>query len=282
MAVSEEINTPSLADRIDWSQLIKWTVYSLLLLNWGLYMSEEWQNAQHTLHNGGDLLEWTSAFGTSLDEMAWFGLLFIWELETYALSEHAWTRFIQWLFLGIRGVCYIFLAHTVFAWSVAFVGLEEVEASPGISSLCQLADQGISFTYNLEYTLVNSDNCSTLSHGAEFFMVDDTAVADLAGLKLERILAWVALQDATTWLLIMFSIELAIWLQERNITGGYLMLLSHLGKVFYAVLFCEIVFWSWLGHWLYAWDQLLWIGGFWAIEFNMKEWRDQIKGAEAT
>jgi hypothetical protein len=35
-----------------------------------------------------------------------------------------------------------------------------------------------------------------------------------------------------------------------------------------------------MGHWLYAWDQTLWICGFWAIEFNLKEWRDQIRQDE--
>ena len=32
---------------------------------------------------------------------------------------------------------------------------------------------------------------------------------------------------------------------------------------------------DWTGHWLWAWDQLLWIGGFWAIEYNMKQWKDK-------
>jgi len=122
------------ARSINYQQLIKWTVYCLLLVNWALYIREDWVNAQHTLHNGGSLLDWTAAFGTSLDEAAWFGLLFLWELETYALSEQAWSRFIQGLFLTIRGACYVFLAHTVFAWGTAWWELRDVEPSPEISS----------------------------------------------------------------------------------------------------------------------------------------------------
>jgi hypothetical protein len=241
-----------------------------------MYIVEDWQNAQHTLGNAASLLEWTSAFGTSLDEFAWFGLLFVLELETYALSEHAWTRFIQWLFRGIRGVCYIFLAHTVFAWSVAYLDLQKVEAIPEITSLCEFAGKDISFAFNLEYTTIDNDNCSQLSNGPEFFMIENTAVTDNAGLKVERRSAWIDVEDAITWLLVIFSIELAIWLQERNITGGHLMLLSHLGKLFYGVLIFHAAYWAWMGHWLYTWDQLLWIGGFWAIELNMKDWRAEI------
>jgi hypothetical protein len=89
--------------KVNLQQLIKWSVYSLLLVNWALYVLEEWHNAQFTLANGGSLLDWTEAFGTSLDETAWFGLLFLWELETYVLSDESWNRVMQWAFLGIRG-----------------------------------------------------------------------------------------------------------------------------------------------------------------------------------
>ena len=252
-------------------------MYSLLLINWAFYIHEDWLNAQHTLRNGGTLLDWAGAFGTSLDEAAWFGLLFLWELETFALPEQAWTRFLQWLFLAVRGVCYVFLAHTVFAWATGFIDLERLEPLPGVDSLCSVADQSISYTYNLEYTLIGADNCDALSAGDEFFLVDNSAVTDRAGLEVERRSAWFDLQDAVTWLLIMFTIEIGIWLQERDIAGGALMLATRAGKVLYAVLFVDAAYWAWMGHWLYAWDQLLWIGGFWAIEFNMKLWRDAIE-----
>ena len=101
-------------------------------------------------------------------------------------------------------------------------------------------------------------------------------MTDRAGLDIETRSAWFDLQDAITWLLVMFSIEVGIWLQERNITGGAVMLVTRLGKAFYGVLFLDAVYWAWMGHWLYTWDQLLWICGFWAIEFNLKEWRDEI------
>ena len=266
--------------RINLQQLIKWTVYSLLIVNWGLYVLEEWQNAQFTLANGGSLLEWTAAFGTSLDETAWFGLLFLWELETYVLSDESWNRLMQWAFLGIRGACYIFLAHTVFAWGTTFFDLETLQADPDITSLCQLSGQDISFAYNLNYTLIDEQNCAELSAGPDFYFIESTALTDSEGFALEKRSAWIDLQDAITWLLIMFSIELGIWLQGRDITGGALTLVSQAGKVFYAVLFFDAAYWAWMGHWLYAWDQTLWICGFWAIEYNMKEWRDQINELE--
>lgn len=266
--------------RINLQQMIKWTVYGLLLLNWGLYVQEEWQNAQFTLAEGGSFLEWTSAFGTSLDETAWFGLLFLWELETYALSDDALNRLVQWAFLGIRGICYLFLAHTVFAWATTFYDLEATQSSSEVTSLCQFAGQDISYAYNKHYTLIDKRNCASLSAGTEFYYVESTAITDRAGFDLEVRSAWIDLQDAVTWLLIMFSIELGIMLQERDITGGPLTFVSRAVKVFYGILFFDAAYWAWLGHWLWTWDQTLWICGFWVIEYNMKEWRDQIDGEQ--
>ena len=54
---------------------LKWTVYTLLLINFGYYFWEEWVISAHALRNGGSFLEWASAFAASLEEFAWFVLL---------------------------------------------------------------------------------------------------------------------------------------------------------------------------------------------------------------
>jgi hypothetical protein len=266
--------------RLDIPQLIKWTVYVLLLVNWGLYAIDEWSRAEYTLRSGGSLLDWTTAFGTTLDEAAWFGLLFIWELETYVLDEHSWNRALEYVLLGLRGVCYVFLAHTVLVWGISFADLVQMEPDPELSGLCQLADQDISYAYNLDYTLIDSGNCNGFDDAAPWYRVDNSAITGAKGMQVEIRSAWVDLQDAIVWLLVMFTIEIAIWLQDRNITGGPVMAISHFGKFLYAVLFFDAAYWAWHGHWLYCYDQLLWIFGFWAIEYNMKQWADEIRKSE--
>ena len=46
----------------DLRQLIKLVVYSLLLVNFGLYLAEDFSIAAHTLRNGGTLLDYTGAY----------------------------------------------------------------------------------------------------------------------------------------------------------------------------------------------------------------------------
>ena len=84
-----------------------------------------------------------------------------------------------------------------------------------------------------------------------------------------------------TWLLVIWAIELSIWLQNRNVTGGPLMVASNAARFFYFVLFMDAAWWLYTGHWVWAWDQFLWICGFWAIENNLSEWRDWIRWGQA-
>jgi hypothetical protein len=262
--------------RLDKGQLIKWTVYSLLLLNWGYYFVEELYISSHVLRQGGTFLQWTEEFATTIDNFAWFGLLFMFELETYVLDESMENKSIRWSVHGMRLVCYLFLAHTVYARINSMVDVFAVEPESEISSLCQLADQDISFGENYRYEIVTGDNCKALSGDSVFYRVEPSVVTDSDGLALEKKHVYFDFQDAIMWLLVVWAIELTVWLQNRNIIGGPLMVVSHAARAGYIVLLAHAVFWAWAGHWVWAWDQFLWIAGFWAIERNVSEWREEI------
>jgi hypothetical protein len=263
--------------KLDKGQLVKWAVYSLLLLNWAYYAVEEFYIASHVLRNGGTFLQWTEEFATTIDEFAWFGLLFMFELETYSLDEALEKPWVKWSVHGMRLVCYVFLAHTVYARVNTMVDVNAVVPSTEITNLCQVADQDISFGSNYRYEIVTAENCDTLSNGSVFYMLEPTVITDSNGFELEKKHVWVDFQDAVIWLLVVWAIELAVWLQNRDITGGALMVVSHGARVGYAVLLIHAAFWAWTGHWVWGWDQFLWIAGFWAIERNLSEWREEIR-----
>lgn len=274
---AESTRTPSRWERLDKSQVIKWTVYSLLLLNWAYYAVEEFYIASHVLREGGTFLQWTQEFATTIDEFAWFGLLFAFELETYALDESLEKRWVKWSVHGLRLVCYVFLAHTVYARVASMTDVNAAQVAPEITSLCQVADQEISFVKNYDYEIVTKANCRTLSQDTVFYRLDPSVITDRDGLAIEKKHAWIDFQDAIMWLLVVWAIELTVWLQNRNITGGVLMLASYSARLGYLVLMGHAAFWAWSGHWVWAWDQFLWIAGFWAIENNLSEWRDDLR-----
>ncbi len=259
-------------------QAVKWTVYILLIVNFLFYFLEDLERARHVLHEGSSLFDMTKEFSTSIDESAWFILLFMFELETYVLEDETWKGWVAHVVRGARLACYVMLAHTILAYSDTIIDLSATQPIEGATSLCDVVDEEVSHVYNLEYTEITGETCANLSTAQQFYRVaDDPVVTDLAGLNLERDLAAVDLAEAAIWLLILFAIEVVVRLQSRGITGGKLMLtLTRIKFLMYATLIAFGIYWAWLDHWLYLWDELLWIGGFAAIEMNVSEWREEI------
>ena len=258
---------------------IKWTVYTLLLVNFGYYIWEEWVIAAHTLPEGGTILAWTAAFAGSLDEAAWFLLLALFELETYAIPDEAFTPAIERTLHAARIVGYLFLAHTIYAYGLNLVDLErKVTVVPGVDSLCELTDQEISFASTMKYTLIDAENCGELSDATEFYqMVVESVVTDARGLAIEKQLGWVDLIEAVVWLLIVLTIEIEVRLQNRDIASGPLMRATEAAKLLlYGILFLAAGYWAFRDLWVYVWDELVWIGGFAVIEMNVSEWRDEL------
>lgn len=265
-------------------QLLKLVVYSLLIFNFFLYIRDDFVTSSHTLRSGSTFLEITRSFATTIDESAWITLLLLFELETYLLSDDPLSRSKTLLMQVIRLICYVSLAHTLYAW---FGNLMELYASvpiEGVTSLCQMVSEDVSYAFNLVYTEINQSNCASLSTATQFFYVDPPTfliVEDHAGLVIEKQLAWIDLFEAITWLVILFTIEVAVWLQDRNIGKGLIFKVLKATKLsLYSLLWIAVAYWIYRGHYMFAWDEFVWIAGFTAIEMNMVEWRKEINEAE--
>jgi hypothetical protein len=265
-------------------QAIKWTVYTLLIINFVFYIVEDWNRAIHTLHAGSTFLDWTSEFATSIDESAWFLLLVMFELETYVVDDENWTGWLARTVRGIRLICYVLLAHTVYAFMIVVINLQPTVAAEDVSNLCDIAGTDVSYVFNLEYTEVDEETCRELSDESQFYwLAEDQIVSDMAGLELERDLAWADLVEVLIWLLILLAIEVVVRLQGRGIIGGALISTANALSIFlYASLIALGVYWATLSHWLYLWDEFVWICGFAAIEMNLSDWRGELLGKQGT
>ena len=264
-------------------QLIKIVVYGLLLVNFGLYFIEDMEISAHTLRNGGTWLDYTAAFAVSLDVLAWLTLLALFELETYLLSDDAFTPRRMKAMHGVRIICYLFLAHTLLAYASAgkdLIGLSPIQKT---DSLCQLVERDISFGFNLEYTELDLENCAALSSASEFYLIEnDSVVTDAQGLQIERELVWLDLVEAVTWLVILLCMEVIVRLQDRGTTRGITIRSASGIKFFlYLLLWGAAAYWIYRGHTMYAWDEALWILGFFAIEMNISDWKKEIRSADA-
>ena len=265
-------------------QSVKWIVYSLLLVNFALYLNWDWHAATHALGPAEPLIKWLQAYAASIDYAAWLVLILLFELETYALSDEAFTPLVRRAMHGIRLLCYLFVLHTVYAYSAnTYEVYFKVEQAAGVSDLCEVADGRISFVNNQQYTYLDADNCALMGTGTDYFLLDKgRVIADRVSLDRERWLAWLDAIEAVIWLLIMVLIELTIRLQEREISGGRaITTLNYLKFAGYSALMGMAIHWGLTDLFLNFWDEILWIGGFAAIEMNMSDWREEIEEATA-
>ena len=263
-------------------QVIKWTVYILLLGNFYMYIMEDMHRAAHSLPPNPSLGEWMVEYSTSIDFLAWIILIGLFELETYVLEDHHFTPVVDKIMAGMRICCYFFVFHTFYAYSTeTWKMYTEVEPA-GVSSVCDVADQDISFVSNLRYTDVTSGNCGELSNDSSLFLLEEgIVITDRENLKLERILVWMDQIEVMCWLSIMLLIELVIRLQNRGIAGGRTIEVSNRVKfALYSTIMMLGLYWAWLDHLLYLWDEFLWIGGFAAIEMNVADWREELQQEE--
>ncbi len=265
-------------------QIVKWTVYSLLVLNFTFYIYEDVDRVIHTLTGDSPLIKWASEFATTIDTLAWFILLFMFELETYLVEDEDWNKWTTRFVHTARVVCYLMIAHTVFAFWNGVADYSKTIPVEGVTELCQLVDRDMSYVYNLEYTEINEQTCGQLSDAKQFYQLgNNPLVTSYAGLKLERHLVWSDLVEVLVWLIIIFAMEVVVRLQNLGITGGTLRRAASSAKLAgYTILFGLALYWASLSHWLYTWDTFLWIGGFAAIEMNVSNWRDELRDEEAS
>ena len=83
---------------------------------------------------GDSIREYFNSYATSLDELAWFVLLFLFEAETYWLDAEAITNLKRKLFVALRFACYAFLAHTVYAYVFNYYELTQAPILASVSS----------------------------------------------------------------------------------------------------------------------------------------------------
>lgn len=262
-------------------QLIKLVVYGLLLVNFVQYVHNDLTIASHTMHDAWKIKDWTGAFATTLDVSAWLVLLFLLELETYLLSDQAFTPGRVRLMHGLRIVCFLAIGHTVFAFSDYLLDLNKALEHVDVA-LCSFADSGLSFARNLQYSELDAGNCASLSSDTHFYQfAQNQVVTDRAGMRVEWALAWIDLLEVVVWLLILALIEMMVRLQEKGVTGGPWRNFAKGAKAcLYAILWGAGAYWGYQGHWMFVWDLSLWIFGFMAIGMNLSQWRKEIE-AEA-
>jgi hypothetical protein len=257
-----------------WRQRFKWTVYALLFFDFTLYLYQDIGSAPFTLDADSDLLEVLAAYVTSIDLIAWFTLILLFELETYVLVDRAWTGATKWVVQGVRLACYVAILHTSFSYDIALREFRNPQRLPPAADVCAYAGSW-TFLRNRDYLEIDARNCRTIGQGPEFFALSDDAVlTDRAGLREGTILAWTDLVESVAWLLIVFATEVIVRLAHRAGAHGALALSLERAKILlYALILAIAAYWGSKDQVLYFWDEALWVLGFLVIDWNIRDWQ---------
>jgi len=260
------------------AQFVKWSVYTLLTINFFLYFYDDFMVSRAALATDAPWSEFFETFATTIDMAAWLGLVFIFELETYVISEEDYKGMLPGTLRFLRVLCYLLIFYAAYGYTVNTLDNYRTVEVAGLTDLCQVADQGQSLQLDVvEYVEITSGNCSNISAGPPFYRIDaDVSLIDAPTLDHVQKLGWPDISNAMAWLVVVFLIELEVWLQGADRFGSRALKLTRQFKTgFYLVLLINVVIWAAYGYALYAYDSLLWIVGFWAIELNLAEWEQE-------
>ena len=255
-------------------QTIKWLVYALLLVNFGMYIIEDIGKFQRALSQGQSLLAATTRLATSLDLVGWFALLAIFEIESYWLrqsSSPAVSRALHILRLG----CLALIANTFFIYFREMMQIGEAVTVGSQQGLCDLNFETSYFLFNQTYSAITAANCAALTESLPIIQLAEFGTySNTEGLAIASLQAWASLIESGVWIIYATALTAIVVLRQRAHSMTSLEpLLALACRVCIVAILCCAASWAYHGHYLYTWDSCLWIAGFTIIEANLSQWR---------
>jgi len=247
--------------------LFKYSVYTALLINVGLFLSKE-VVATNVRFEAIGWLDIIDAYASTIDTAAWVFLLLLFELETYLLSESVLKSGYRWLSRGIRGMCYVFIMY-------AFVGYVShlqyvLDFKEVTSSTCEVIGDQWMMEID-EFMTINKDNCVALGASVTLLKKSTAAIyTNLPQWKVALNLAWTDIFNSAAWILIVLVLEVDVYLQAANNFTSWKYQSSRITKtILYSIVLVAAIYWGYEGELLEFWDAFLWIVAFVFIETNL-------------
>jgi len=261
--------------------ILKWSVYTFLFVNFVLYIQNDLLAWRSSLPEDASLSDHVQSFATTIDVAAWLILIGIFELETYALSDEAFTAGVNRLFQIIKVLCYCSIGYAAYGYVSNSLEFYELLPLGHIQDLCGLLGQGLSVQTDItDFVSITSDTCANLAAGDTFYQVaGQTNVFAAGNVEYFRWMGWLDFSNAIIWIIVVVLIDVEVHLQSADKFGSRRLTAVRRVKSFaYMLLICACGTWFVNGLALLSWDSFLWIFGFWAIELNLAEWeQDRVK-----
>lgn len=256
-------------------QIFKYSIYGLLLVNLVVFMVEDYAASATTYKNGISLADIVNAFTASVDTLAWFVLLMVFELETYALEDDQLGNKRKLMLNIFAAICYFFII-------LAFLGYVEKTsmvyafAATPVTDLCALAGGELSLVLGLDdYVPLTAENCGSVS-GQLYYQSNVMMYADAGMFDEIQKVVLIDVVNAFTWLVVVVVLQIEVFLQLRGHLSSYMYKVNSFIKIIaYFILLLACLYWGYMGDGIGFWDAILWLVAFIFIELNIFQWRQE-------
>lgn len=251
----------------------KYTIYALLAYNAFLFFGEDLAASAETY---GDTVTWRNvieAYSASIDTTAWVVLLLSFELETAVLPDHLLKGPVKWGLNALGAVAYFFIIYSFYGYCVKYSIIADVSAF-NLADVCSLIGTDFTWVVSLDdYLPIDQASCTALNGQALLQIAGTEIIGTHEALAEAKYLSAIDIINAGDWLIIVFLLEVEVWLQAKNKLSGKMMAASKYTKgFFYMVLFFCAAYWGVEGSFLDFWDAFLWLVAFLFIELNIFRW----------
>ncbi len=254
-------------------RLSKYTIYALLMYNAVLFFRDDFAASAVTF---GDTVTWRNvieAYSATFDTAAWIVLLLLFELETAIIPDHLLKGGLKWVLKTISAVAYFFIIYAFYGYCVKYGMISNFSAFE-IADVCSLIGTDFTFLAELdEYLEIDQLSCAALNGQSLVQIAGTNIIGTQAALSEAIRLASVDIVNASDWLIIVFLLEVEVFLQLKDkLTKKRMLAAKYTKGFFYVILFLCAAYWGVKGSFLDFWDAFLWLVAFIFIELNIFQW----------
>ena len=80
------------------------------------------------------LTDYLTQFATTIDMLGWVGLVFLFELETYAVPDEKWTAWLATVIRGFRVICYVMIGQGAYGYAAETLELYDQHHIDGLTN----------------------------------------------------------------------------------------------------------------------------------------------------
>jgi hypothetical protein len=258
--------------------LFKCFIYTGLCINGYEFITADLLAGSQLLNDSSSLSKTVNIFAATMDTVAWIALLVLFELETYFLDDEVLRkRRVKWTINALTAICYLFITYAFVGYIGKLIML--LDSVPFVGNPCDLVNTATLNTNTLdEYAAITAESCQALNAATMGQIVGQPIVFENSNYGEVKILAWIDVINATTWLLIVMLLQADIILQLRGLLNKQIMRVSGIFKaILYSTLFIMAIFWGVYGTFTDFWDAVLWLLGFLIIELNIFNWNQEVE-----